>query len=372
MYQKSVYPLSQALLPLLPATGVLRRNETPLLYPSDRLDEYAKTRSSCSLCMSSWPNTVFVPEPVDPLFDTKWEERPKRKTPPFLVHNLIRGGWLTILYSPSGLGKSRLMLELLNAVANGLPFKDRRTKARKTLYLDYEMGEADLQRYGDELGVSGYIIPQHDVPLEAISDLLRRAKRGGCEVIVIDSYASIANQTGEDNAVNSNAVAEKVLKPLADLAHNLGLAIIVLHHTKKDGTQFEGAQRIKGLADAMLKLSLDRTTGEMSLSADKVRGQFEPLSWDAKEHPNLQGRARAGGEAKARNQDDERREWLFHLLAQGPLLSSEVNTRFQAHFGKNPKRLEHIIRAAVDEGSIKRTQVGRQAELSRTQIVLQA
>ncbi|GGK85634.1 hypothetical protein GCM10010844_00170 [Deinococcus radiotolerans] len=256
------------------------------------------------------------------------------------------------------------MLELLHAVANGLPFKGRKTRARKTLYIDYEMGPADLQRYGDELAVSGFVITQHDVPLLKIAPLLRRAKRAGCELIVIDSYASIANQTGEENAVNSNAVAEKVLKPLADLAHSLGLAIVVLHHTRKDSNQYEGAQRIKGLADAMLQLSLDQNSGHMAITAHKVRGDFEPLSWEARGHPNLRSRARADQKAGGRHKDTERREWLVQLLSQGPVLTSEVNTRFESTFGTGAKRLEHIIRALMNEGIVRKAKKGREVELS--------
>lgn len=293
-------------------------------------------------------------------FTQRWESRPVPEAATYLIDGLVPVGALTIVYSESGLGKTRLLLQAANAIANGQTFHDRPTTQASVLYLDYEMGEAQLGRYGQQLGLQGYISPHHDVPVDEIGDLIRLAVDDGCGLVIIDSYASLANQTGIEGAVNSNSVAERILKPLADLAHGLGVAIVVLHHCNKGNIVYDGSQRIKGLSDMLLKLSLSRSSGTMKLTAEKARYDFEPLTWDASDHPNLKGRS---DDHQDEDTQDKPLDWLLAQLVSGPAFIDDLKESFRAEFGLHEKALERAASHGVELGCLSKEKVGRKNRL---------
>lgn len=292
-------------------------------------------------------------------FHTPWEKLPQVHPPVYLVADLLVKGALTILYAPSGLGKTEVALTMAHAVANGLPFHNRVTRRTNILYVDYEMGALQLRRYGNRLGLKGLIRAEHDVPYQDLTALIRKAAADGCELVFIDSYASMANQTGNDNAVNSNGVAETVLKPLADLAHSLDIAIVVLHHTNKGSVQYDGSQRILGLSDMMLKLTLSKRTQELEIGPHKTRFQFESLRWDATGHPLLKGGTEDNDEPA-----QTRLDWIVEHLQAGPCTVDELEEGFEAALGLGRKSLERGLADGVASALISKTKLGRSNQYS--------
>lgn len=288
-------------------------------------------------------------------FHTAWEELPPVPEPVSLVDRLLLAGALTVLYAPSGLGKTEVALQLANAVANQTDFYGRTAGKSNVLYVDYEMGEQNFRRYGNRLGLRGMIRAEHDVPLLDLKPLIQAAIADGCQLVILDSYASLSNQTGHENAVNSNGVAELVLKPLADLAHQSGTAIVVLHHTNKGNVQYDGSQRIKALSDMMLKLTLNRRTRMLELNSDKSRYGVEPLSWDASGHPLLHGTQ----SEDASEHEDQRREWLLEQLRNGPCTVDDLEGEYQKVTGRSRKSLERDLSDTVNDGLVTRARVGR-------------
>lgn len=305
---------------------------------------------------SSTPNTRTIPIPSQPrFFHTRFEDLPEIPDVPMLVEDLIPGGALTILVAPSGLGKTRVALQLANAVANGLPFHGRTVKQCKVLHFDNEMGARLVHRYGKAIGLHGYVDFIYDAEFANIVNIIQDAVKAGCGFVVIDSYASMANQTGIENAVNSNSVAEMVLKPLSDLAHSTGISILVLHHTNKGNIQFDGSQRIRGLADCMATLSLNRRTKELELNQNKIRFEFEALSWDAADHPLLKGKP---GTSEAEESDKEL-EWVLERLMNGQVSKNDIVEAYQAEFGKSEKSLTRKLEEAVTLGLVRMEKSGR-------------
>ncbi|EYB67867.1 hypothetical protein DEIPH_ctg032orf0127 [Deinococcus phoenicis] len=228
--------------------------------------------------------------------------------------------------------------------------------------MDYEMGESQLRMFGTRLGLRGYIRAMHDIPLSDLKAIILQAVADECGLVIIDSYASLANQTGSENAVNSNGVAEAVLKPLADLAHQTGVTIVVLHHTNKTNMQYDGSQRIKGLSDFMLRLHLDRRHEQLRLTADKTRFDFEPLAWDAAGHPNLKGRTEASEDGE--EPGDKQLDWLLERLSAGPLFSEDFRADFTAEFGVHEKTLERTLSRGIDAALIHKEKQGRKSRFS--------
>ena len=289
-------------------------------------------------------------------FHTPWECLPPVEDPVYLAEKLLPAGALCILYAPSGLGKTVVALTLAKAIANGQTFHERETTQGNVLYIDYEMGEAQLRRYGNRLGLRGPIQPCHDVPLLELVTLIKEAIADGCRLVILDSYASLANQTGNDNAVNSNSVAETILKPLADLAHNTGVTILVLHHTNKSNFQYDGSQRIKGLADVMFKLTLNKRQKRMHLHVEKNRFGAEALDWDAADHPSIQGRAEDDQDFEL---EEDRFGWIADQLNAGSRTADEPANEYHMAFGKSRKSLERDLAEALEAGAITREKLGR-------------
>ncbi len=292
------------------------------------------------------------------IFKDRWESRPAPAPVMYLVDRLIPSSALTVLYGESGVGKTKVVLEIANAVANGQAFQGRRSTQADVLYLDHEMGEQQLALYGQKLGLQGFIAPYHDVPLDQIGNLIRMAVAEGCGLVILDSYASVANLTGVEGAVNSNSIAERILKPLADLAHQLGVAVIVLRHTNKTNIVYDASQRLKGLSDVLIKLSLDRSACQLNLVAEKTRVEFEGLAWDASGHPNLRGRS-----VTEEDESDEQLDWLLEQLEAGPSFLNDLKDAFRTAFNMHPKALDRASDCGVEQGLLVKTKNGRKNHL---------
>lgn len=296
-----------------------------------------------------------------------WEDRPTVAPPDYLVQDLLPLGSLTVLTGESGIGKTREVLRIAKAVAMGEHVHGRTTLQGAVAIFDYEMGESLLNRYGQELGLRGPILPNFNVPFQELESRIISMIEAGVLMFVLDSYASLANQLGIENAVNSNSVAERILKPLSDLAHKYEICIVVLHHTNKGNVQYDGSQRIKGLSDQLLYLRLDRRSEELHLQVDKSRYEIAPLRWDAKDHPKLNNRGQDDEEELARPAE-QYEPWVLAQLHSGPMTAKDLEGPFEDKFAKGSKTLERVIKAAVDRGSVER--LGRKLQLTDTTATL--
>ncbi|ULH16654.1 AAA family ATPase [Deinococcus sp. KNUC1210] len=286
------------------------------------------------------------------IFKRRWEDRPRPPEQEYLIDGVLPTGALVLLVGQSGIGKTREILLLSNAVANGEDVHGRATQLGHVLYFDYEMGETLLAQYGQQLNLRGYIEPVHDIPFTDMPALIKEAVEEGCKLVVIDSYSSIVNQLGLENAMNTNSAAEKILKPLSDIAHQTGVTIVVLHHTNKGNIQYDGSQHIKALADVMLMLKLDRETEELVLTAEKTRVEFEPLRWDAANHPNLKGRTRDETDEPTVSPQETYKQWLLDQLQTGGKFFKDLEEPFETAFGKGTKTLERARHALLEEGKL--------------------
>lgn len=287
-------------------------------------------------------------------FHTRWEDQPELDETPYLIDRVLPSGMLLVVYAPSGLGKTDAALQMANAVANGTEFHGHSANQGDVLYLDYEMGHKLLRKYGKRLNLKGNIRAEHEVPLADVVSIIEEALQDQARLVIIDSYASLANQSGNENAVNSNAVAEQVLKPLSELAHRSGVTIMVLHHTNKGGIQYDGSQRIKGLADGFYRLSLNRKTKTISLKEEKGRFETESLEWDASNHPLLKGTTTEDEE-----EENERLTWVIDQLQEGPKTTDDLKGEYSGRFNVSSKSLERDLDDAVRQGLIVKEKNGR-------------
>lgn len=185
---------------------------------------------------------------------------------------------LNLLVGPPKSGKSYLALHMACAVANGTRvFGTRETgKPGLVLYIDLEQDGSLIQDRMKQSSAPGDEWPKNlhflwDFPrfdeggLEALRELVTRPAWGtdGARVrlVIIDVWEHVRQRTG---AKEGNAYRQDTLdmKPVADLAKELGITLLLLHHTRKvargaaaagDDNPFErisGSNGIYGQADS--------------------------------------------------------------------------------------------------------------------------
>lgn len=176
----------------------------------------------------------------------------------WVVTDVLVGGEATLLVADGGAGKSFFALALSLAVASGEPFLDRHVKQGRVIYCDEEgspdlalqrleqLGATDAQKANlDYLNFAGVDMVRH--PEKLIED----AKLVQPVLVVIDSHAKVT-RVGEENSNNEMGKAwdDGFLK----LARETKAAVLVIHHTRKDGDT-RGASQIRNSADQALTMS---------------------------------------------------------------------------------------------------------------------
>lgn len=211
----------------------------------------------------------------------------EKPAPPtdWLVEGLFVMGELTVFAGDSGLGKSFITQALAKAIAAG----DERFLGRElrhhgvALYVDEENSESLVLQRMKALG----LLPEHYPNLEYISYggvnlftepelLMEEALDIEPTLIVVDSQSATALGAEENSNDDMTRLYKESLKPLA---RRTGAAVIVLHHTPKDGMLPRGAGAIKAQADQVLSAvkaeDSGGLTGRINIFPSKERRQTD-------------------------------------------------------------------------------------------------
>lgn len=212
----------------------------------------------------------------------------------WIVEEFITTG-LHLLVGPPKVGKSWLSLGMGIAVCQGDPFLGFATNKSKVLYLaledprkrikkrawkllDETTGELHFATAAEKVG-SG-LIPQ-------VEDHL--AAHPGTGLVIIDTFQMV-REPSRDNAYAADYAD---LSPLKHLADERGIAIVVVHHTRKMGDSdvfntVSGTTGITGCADSTMVLSnVNRADGNATLSVAgrdreymELKVRFRQCRWD--------------------------------------------------------------------------------------------
>jgi hypothetical protein len=163
----------------------------------------------------------------------------------WLVSDIIPADGVTLLCSKPKFGKSWLVCDLcIAATADRYTLGEKRPVQGDVLYLALEDSKRRLQRrmtkllptfsgkWPDKLTITTEWRRLHEGGLEDIRDWHSRAKaKGGRPTLVaIDVLAKVRRPTGNKPVYEADYEA---LTGLCKLAHELGIAIVVVHHTRK-------------------------------------------------------------------------------------------------------------------------------------------
>ncbi len=214
----------------------------------------------------------------------------------FVVPGLIPVG-LTLIAGKPKSRKSYLCVDLCHAVSTGTEVLGRECNVSDVLYICLEGGRPLLQQRirevsGDEVSpnfdLRTEFPPLKDGGLELLRDWLSQHRRGA--MVVIDTFAHVRTPTRSGTYSYWQDVDD--LRPLSNLAHEFGAAIVVVHHCKKAATddpldEISGSTGLAATPDSLLVLKKDprdRDTAFLYSRSRNAREMDIALAWSNDDH----------------------------------------------------------------------------------------
>ena len=310
--------------------------------------------SNTNLAHSGKSGVIFRPKLIR--MDTV---EPRRV--PWLWENRIPLGRLSLLVGMPGAGKSFLTCEMATHVSNGTPWCDgspcdkgsvilisAEDDPNDTIRPRLDAHGADASRVHLLPAVRGIERDGKESELLfslADGDVLEMALKevGDCRLIVIDPIGSFLG--GGVDAYRDNEV-RGVLAPIALLAENFGLAVVMVAHRRKSVSSFAddlvlGSRAFTGIARCVWHLGRDREDksrrlllpGKSNVAAEQsglaftISGKPPALQWEAE--PVIltadELLAMEVGGRKRQSALAEAVDWLKSFLGSGPKLANEVH-----------------------------------------------
>ena len=260
----------------------------------------------------------------------------------WLIDQVIGPGDIAMLYGGPGSGKTFVIIDLIMAACTGTQWADRFPVARP-LAVAYCAGEgvsglptrfaAAAQHFGVQTLPSFSffkMIPQlyseEATEIISINQFVREwqgrqaaGKTQPLDILVIDTLHTATTAADENSARDMG----KVLHACRWAAHELGCAVLLVHHTNKNGTAERGSSALRGAMDCMIEIRRISDTGTKAvMSCAKLKdgegwkdqtfdltamGESVRVWWD---EPNDSGQI--GGK------EDEHRQTMLDFMTNQP------------------------------------------------------
>ena len=222
-------------------------------------------------------------ESVAPLAFTPYSFNDLLAMPPkeWLIDQVLGPGDIAMVYGGPGSGKTFVVIDLIMAACMGKQWAMRFDVARR-LTVAYCAGEgagglparfaaAAHHHDIDELPNFTFYkhVPQLFLNGESTADVsirqfvaewqARQATRlaGALDLLIIDTLATASTDADE----NSSRDMGKVLQACRLATLELGCAIVLVHHTNKNGTAERGSSALRGAMDCMIEIRRKSDTG---------------------------------------------------------------------------------------------------------------
>lgn len=196
-----------------------------------------------------------------------------------VAEDLIRGvlprSGLAAMFSPSGSGKSFLILDMVGALQTGEPWFGRRTRPVKCTYVVLE-GQGGLRKRveayqavngpldGVAFMVEPFAIIEPDQADELADRIIESGNAGG--LVVIDTLSRAAGGVDENGPEGMG----RILAGAGRLQHRLGGLVLLVHHTGKDTAKgLRGHSSLVGALDAAIEVNRDGDNREWIIAKNK-------------------------------------------------------------------------------------------------------
>ena len=174
----------------------------------------------------------------------------------------VARGHLVMLAAPPKAGKSTFARAAAVAKAEGSEFLGASVQQGNVLYLATEENELDVKRSFKALGITeagqDRLIVHHGSVgdyAEAMAGIRQDIEEKNIELIFIDTAMRLREKSFDTNDYSSGY---DWADPLIELAHDLNITVVVLHHANKQGWYREGYEALRGvLGSTALVASVD-------------------------------------------------------------------------------------------------------------------
>lgn len=192
-----------------------------------------------------------------------------------VIEPWLRTEETAVIWAPSGVGKTILSLSLALAVAGGGAVADWKAPTpRKVLYIDGEMNQQDIRdriqmlvateavklsepavalrniqiiaRQAQAVGTDFYDITEE----ETQKDLLRRARSGEVDLIILDNFTTLSDSLEDENASSEFKRVQDFFLQMK----RAGIATILVHHANKGGKGMRGSTALETTFEVILGL----------------------------------------------------------------------------------------------------------------------
>jgi len=200
-----------------------------------------------------------------------------RPAPKWIIKHVLPEAELVVLYGASGSGKTFMALDMAGAIARGLPWRGKKTKQGRVVYIAAEGAggfrnrmQAYTQRHELDLDTLNIGVinaaPNFLEKIDAL-DVVRSIKAsGGADVVIVDTFAQVM-PGGNENAGEDMG---KAMAHCKGIHRATGAVVILVHHAGKDSSKgARGWSGLRAAADAELEVVRMPTGRVMRLSKQK-------------------------------------------------------------------------------------------------------
>lgn len=291
------------------------------------------------------------------------------KPPEWLIANMLPAGGFTVLFGPSGVGKSFLALDWALSVASGRAWYGQTTRSGWVVYIAAE-GHTGL---GIRVQAWQHARRQPDVEHirflpEAVNFLdakhLAKARRSLATLpqppvlVVIDTMARSMTGGDENSARDVGmfiAAADELRKPS-------GAAALLVHHTGKNGEDERGSSALRGAADLRASLKSEGAGLRLECVKSKDSEPFDP--WNLHLEPILDScHIRPGSHQDATS--DAERQILEQLSAAHGSDAVASGTLLRTS-GVAERSYYRALKSLDDKGFITREPSGKTVHITLT------
>ena len=242
------------------------------------------------------PEFDAAPKPTKPPAQIFWAaEAQPVLTQSYLVKGWLGAGQMSVVYGPSNVGKSFIVLDLAYHVAAGMEWQGSKINGGPVLYLATEGGHAFknrvfalTQKHGSTnvpLAVRASPVdllhPEADMPeLGALCQQIEN-QHGKLAMIVVDTL-SRAMSGGDENGPSDMTAFINNLDALRDFT---GAHVLIVHHTGKDAAQgARGHSSLRAATDTEIELELNGTIRTATATKQRDLEPKKPITFQLKVH----------------------------------------------------------------------------------------
>lgn len=200
-----------------------------------------------------------------------------RPAPTWIIKHVLPEAELVVLYGASGSGKSFMALDMAGCIARGLPWRGKKTKQGRVVYIAAEGAGGfrnRMQAYAQQhqidladfdLGVIN-AAPNFLEKVDALDVAKSIKASGGADVIIVDTFAQVM-PGGNENAGEDMGRAMSHCK---GIHRATGAVVVLVHHSGKDAAKgARGWSGLRAAADAELEVIRGATGRLLRLSKQK-------------------------------------------------------------------------------------------------------